>query len=45
MFGLYRAAGSAAIFRGGLLDRAMRDLLTLGAHKTVQRMNLLKYGG
>ena len=42
---LYRAAGSAAIFRNGILDRAMRDLLTLGAHKTVQHMNLLKYGG
>jgi alkylation response protein AidB-like acyl-CoA dehydrogenase len=42
---LYRAAGSAAIFRGGVLDRAMRDLLTLGAHKTVQHMNLLRYGG
>jgi indole-3-acetate monooxygenase len=45
VFTLYRVAGSAAIFRAGLLDRAMRDLLTLGAHKTVQRMNLLKYGG
>lgn len=45
VFALYRAAGTAAIFRSGVLDRAMRDLLTLGAHKTVQRVNLLKYGG
>jgi len=45
VFALYRAAGTAAIFRSGLLDKALRDLLTLGAHKTVQRMNLLKYGG
>ena len=40
---LYRAAGSAAI-RSGVLDRCLRDLYTLGAHKTVQHANLLKYG-
>jgi indole-3-acetate monooxygenase len=42
---LYRAAGSGAIRRSNPLDRAIRDLFTLGAHKTVQHANLLMYGG
>lgn len=42
---LYRAAGSSAVFRGGPLDRCLRDIYTLGAHKMVQRGNVLLYGG
>jgi alkylation response protein AidB-like acyl-CoA dehydrogenase len=42
---LYREAGTSAIFRSGVLDRCLRDLLTLGAHKSVQHANLLVYGG
>lgn len=39
---LYRAAATTAI-RTGALDRILRDLLTLGAHQTVQRSNILKH--
>jgi len=42
---LYREAGTSAIFRSGVLDRCLRDLFTLGAHKSVQHANLLIYGG
>ena len=41
---LYRAAGTSAV-RAGILDRIVRDLLTLSAHRTVQPGNLLKHGG
>jgi alkylation response protein AidB-like acyl-CoA dehydrogenase len=41
---LYRIAATSAI-RTGVFDRAVRDLLTLGAHKTVQQSNLLKHSG
>jgi indole-3-acetate monooxygenase len=42
---LYREAGTSAIFRSSAFDRCLRDLLTLGAHKSVQHANLLMYGG
>jgi len=42
---LYRAAGSSAVFRGNRLERCLRDVYTLGAHKTVQHGNVLVYGG
>lgn len=40
---LYRAAGSSAAFRSGRLDGCPRDIFTLGAHKTVQHMNRIRY--
>ncbi len=40
---LYRAAGTSAV-RSGLLDRCLRDIFTLQAHKTVNHQNILKYG-
>ena len=43
--GLYRAAGSSAIFATRAFDRCLRDVYTLGAHKTVQRENELLHGG
>jgi hypothetical protein len=33
--GLYRAAGSSAVRRSAAFDRCLRDIFTLGAHKTV----------
>lgn len=42
---VYRAAGSAAVFRSRVFDRCLRDLFTLGAHKTVQHLNLVLHGG
>jgi alkylation response protein AidB-like acyl-CoA dehydrogenase len=42
---VYREAGSNAIYRSELLDRCLRDLLTLGAHKSVQHINLVLHGG
>ncbi len=42
---LYRAAGSSAIFTGHGFDRCLRDIYTLGAHKTVQPTNYLIHGG
>jgi alkylation response protein AidB-like acyl-CoA dehydrogenase len=41
---LYRAAGTSAIRTENRLDRCLRDVFTLAAHKTVQHANLLKYG-
>ncbi len=41
---LYRAAGSSAVFTGGVLDRALRDAYTLGAHRMLQRENYLVHG-
>jgi alkylation response protein AidB-like acyl-CoA dehydrogenase len=41
---LYRAAGSSAVFTGSALERAFRDVYTLGAHRMVQRENYLVYG-
>ena len=41
---LYRAAGSSAVFTGGVLDRALRDAFTLGAHRMLQRENYLVHG-
>jgi alkylation response protein AidB-like acyl-CoA dehydrogenase len=42
---LYRAAGSSAVRRSAAFDRRLRDIFTLGAHLTVQRLNLVLYGG
>jgi hypothetical protein len=42
---LYRAAGATAVFRSRTFDRCLRDLFTLGAHKTVQHLNLVLHGG
>jgi alkylation response protein AidB-like acyl-CoA dehydrogenase len=42
---LYRAAGSSAIFASRAFDRCLRDIYTLGAHKTVQHENYLIHGG
>jgi len=42
---LYRAAGAGAIFRSRPLDRSLRDVYTLGAHRLIQRSNLLLHGG
>jgi alkylation response protein AidB-like acyl-CoA dehydrogenase len=42
---LYRAAGSSAIFATRAFDRCLRDIYTLGAHKTVQHENYLIHGG
>jgi indole-3-acetate monooxygenase len=42
---VYRAAGTAAIFRSAIFDRCLRDLYTLGAHKAVQHVNLYLHGG
>jgi alkylation response protein AidB-like acyl-CoA dehydrogenase len=42
---LYREAATSAIFRNRVLDRCLRDIYTLGAHKTVQHTNLMIYGG
>lgn len=36
---LYRAAGSSAVYCGSVLDRALRDVYTLGAHRMVQHEN------
>ncbi|HEX6030927.1 MAG TPA: hypothetical protein VFY90_05815 [Tepidiformaceae bacterium] len=41
---LYRAAGSSAVFTGSALERALRDVFTLGAHRMVQRENYLVHG-
>jgi alkylation response protein AidB-like acyl-CoA dehydrogenase len=41
---LYRAAGSSAVFTGSVLDRALRDVFTMGAHRMVQRENYMVYG-
>jgi alkylation response protein AidB-like acyl-CoA dehydrogenase len=41
---LYRAAGSTAVFTGSALERAFRDVYTLGAHRMVQRENYLVHG-
>jgi alkylation response protein AidB-like acyl-CoA dehydrogenase len=41
---LYRAACTSAIRASSPLDRCLRDIFTLQAHKTVQHVNLLKYG-
>lgn len=41
---LYRAAGSSAVFTGSVLDRALRDAFTLGAHRMLQRENYLIHG-
>lgn len=41
---LYRAAGSSAVFTGSVLDRALRDAFTLGAHRMLQRENYLVHG-
>lgn len=42
---LYRAAGSSAVFTGSVLDRALRDAFTLGAHRMLQRENYMVHGG
>jgi alkylation response protein AidB-like acyl-CoA dehydrogenase len=42
---IYRAAGSSAVSRARPFDRCLRDLFTLGAHKTVQHANLFQYRG
>jgi alkylation response protein AidB-like acyl-CoA dehydrogenase len=42
---LYRAAGTSAIFATRAFDRCLRDVYTLGAHKTVQHENYLVHGG
>jgi alkylation response protein AidB-like acyl-CoA dehydrogenase len=42
---LYRAAGSSAVRRSAAFDRRLRDVFTLAAHKTVQHVNLVLYGG
>jgi alkylation response protein AidB-like acyl-CoA dehydrogenase len=42
---VYRAAGSNAVRRSNIFDRCLRDIFTLGAHKTVQHVNLVLYGG
>jgi len=42
---LYRAAGAGAIFRSRPLDRCLRDIYTLGAHRMIQRANVLLHGG
>lgn len=39
--GLFRAAGSGAVFSGSPIERTLRDVLTLGAHRMVQRENYL----
>lgn len=41
---LYRAAGSSAVFTGSVLERALRDAFTLGAHRMLQRENYLLHG-
>ena len=41
---LYRAAATSSVFAGGTLDRAMRDLHTLGSHAVVQESNLDRLG-
>jgi alkylation response protein AidB-like acyl-CoA dehydrogenase len=41
---VYREAATSSIFRKSVLDRCLRDLFTLGAHKTVQHVNLTIYG-
>lgn len=41
---LYRAAGSSAVLTGSVLDRALRDAFTLGAHRMLQRENYLIHG-
>lgn len=43
--GLYRAAGTSAIFASRVFDRCLRDIYTLAAHKTVQHDNYLLHGG
>ena len=42
---LYRAAGAGAIFRSRPLDRCLRDVYTLGAHRLIQQANMLQHGG
>jgi len=41
---LYRAAGSSAVFTGSPLERALRDVFTIGAHRMLQRENYLVHG-
>lgn len=41
---LYRAAGTSAVVSGSVLDRALRDVFTMAAHRTVQRENYLVHG-
>jgi alkylation response protein AidB-like acyl-CoA dehydrogenase len=41
---LYRAAGSSAVFTGSPLERALRDIFTLGAHRMVQHENYMVHG-
>lgn len=41
---LYRAAGSSAVFTGSPLERALRDVFTVGAHRMLQRENYLLHG-
>lgn len=41
---LYRAAGAGAISSGSVLDRALRDAYTIGAHRMLQRENYLVHG-
>lgn len=41
---LYRAAGTSAVFTGSVLDRALRDGYTLGAHRMLQRENYIIHG-
>jgi alkylation response protein AidB-like acyl-CoA dehydrogenase len=40
---LYRAAGTSAIVYGSVLDRALRDLYTMGAHRMLQQENYLHH--
>jgi alkylation response protein AidB-like acyl-CoA dehydrogenase len=42
--GLYRAAGANAVFRASVLDRSLRDVYTLGAHRMVQHENYQLHG-
>ena len=42
--GLYRAAGAGAVFVGSPLERALRDVYTIGAHRMLQRENYLVHG-
>jgi alkylation response protein AidB-like acyl-CoA dehydrogenase len=38
---LYRAAGASAVFTGSVIERALRDIFTLAAHRMVQRENYM----
>ena len=41
---LYRAAGSSAVYCGSMLERALRDVYTLGGHRMVQHENYQIHG-